>query len=86
MATLPQYAPTRIYRAAVEALAHDEQLLRERLAELEHDVVVYRDLLQQALDRLHELHGRERVRQRRLYALIEENRKLRGSAPRGRAA
>lgn len=85
MSSLP-HSPARIHRLVAAHLALSEDELRERVAELERERESYQELLRHALDQLHDLAGRERVRQRRLYALIEENRKLRGSAPPRRAA
>ncbi|MCC7244017.1 MAG: hypothetical protein IT180_19000 [Acidobacteria bacterium] len=62
---------------ALEHLAYDEALLRERVAELEADVVAYRALLHQALGVAHNLiTDRDRLRDR-YHAALDEARRLR---------
>ncbi len=70
---------TRLHDAVIEHLALDEAALRERVAELEAERATYRALLQQALDQLHELAGRELTRRRRVDRLLDEIRRLRAT-------
>lgn len=74
MAPITESTPTThtVCDTVIQHLAADEALLRERVAELEGDVVTYRNLLQESLHVLHDVTlDRDRLRERYHHALDE---------------
>jgi hypothetical protein len=71
---------------AVELLADSEAALQERVANLEQDIAVYRELVQQALTVVHDVTiERDRLREQH-HRLLDEYRHLRIQTMRQAAA
>lgn len=64
---------------ALEHLALDEAVLRERVADLERDVITYRALLCDALAVAHKLHIERDDYEQKYYTSLDDGRQLRAT-------